>query len=608
MNNDFEKKPVDAGVNNDTASEAIVSNAYSEVSASENITSEENISVPAYETIYKDNDNKADEAEHVSCEQPKSFTEPASFERASGTYEKAESNEANPEGFVSSLKGSAIKREAHEQPVSSPITPVAEAPEEVPVYAPPYGYAPPVSTRTAAFEGVPPHTANTASGDFSYTKTVKGKEPSVGYVWDSSAYASAPVKKKGNGTSGFKVFVAVMLGVFTLSAVTIAAFLAVDHMTTSNAVQESNTVTENNYAPTVQIPQSYQPVSTFTEDESGLTKTQVAAKCQPSAVGIVIEQEQSYNGYSYNIPFFGDFGYPGGTQIIQGSGSGFIFSADGYIITNHHVIENANKITVYLHDGTTAEAELIGSDSLSDIAVIKIDAEGKTLIPIEIGDSSIINVGDEVIAIGCPAGIEFMGTVTDGIISAINRDVELDSDSSYASTKTMTLLQTNATINRGNSGGPLINSKGQVIGINTLKLSADYEGIGFSIPINGALPIINQLIEHGKVVERSDSFVSSEGVIGISASEITEYESEYYDIPMGLLVVQIDKDSSASKAGLRRGDIITKFNGTEVRTVDQLNKLKYEFKAGDEVTITIFRESVTSGEYMDITFKLDMAD
>ena len=312
-----------------------------------------------------------------------------------------------------------------------------------------------------------------------------------------------------------------------------------------------------------------------------------------------IEADSSYYG-----GFFGNFYST--PQITQGVGSGFIYDKNGYIITNHHVVDGAQKITVYLNDGTQHEAILVGSDELSDIAVIKINPDGLDLVPMEIGNSDELVVGDEVIAIGCPAGIEFMGTVTDGIISSINRDVELNES---GTTKTMTLLQTNATINKGNSGGPLINAKGQVIGINTLKLSADYEGIGFSIPINGALPIISQLIDYGKVTERTDSFVSSEGVIGISASDITESEAEYYDIPQGVLVIQIDKDSSAAIAGLRRGDIITAYNGTEVKTVNELNALKAANKAGDEVTITVYRDSYVddTNKTFDITFTLDMA-
>lgn len=450
------------------------------------------------------------------------------------------------------------------------------------------------------------------SESYSYNADTPEKQEIVGCVWDNNVQ-EVKKKKAKSSTTGFKVFVAVMLSVFTVSVVTIAAFLVADHLQNTPASFENSQNTagsaHSEYTPFTVYPNSGTTmISTFTDETSGLTKSQVAAKCSPSAVGIVIEKTQTYSGYSYSIPYFGgfDFGYPGGTQVVQGSGSGFVYSADGYIITNHHVIDGADKITVYFYDGSTSQATLVGSDSLSDIAVIKVDATEKMLIPLEIGDSNLMKVGDEVLAIGCPAGIEFMGTVTDGIISAINRDVELENDGS-SKTKTMTLLQTNATINRGNSGGPLINSKGQVIGINTLKLSADYEGIGFSIPMNGALPIIKQLIEHGEVVERTESFVSSEGIIGISASEITEQESKYYDIPMGVLVVQIDKDSSASKAGLRRGDIITKFNGTEINTVAELNRLKSSFKAGETVTITVFRDSDGTDETFDLSFKLDMA-
>jgi serine protease Do len=171
----------------------------------------------------------------------------------------------------------------------------------------------------------------------------------------------------------------------------------------------------------------------------------------------------------------------------------------------------------------------------------------------------------------------------------------------------MTLIQTNATINHGNSGGPLINTKGQVIGINTLKLSANYEGIGFSIPMNGAKPIISQLIEHGKVIERTEEdFAYGKGIIGINGSAISEDESKFYSIPMGVLVVQINRDGSASRAGLRRGDIITHYNGKEVKTVDDINTLKANSRAGTEVTVTVYRDGdAGEGETLDITFNLD---
>lgn len=443
-------------------------------------------------------------------------------------------------------------------------------------------------------------TYNPQSDSYSYSKS-ESNEHINGCVWDKT---SAKPEKKAS-SKGFKVFVAVIACVFTVSVASIAAFMAFDYaanrnLPVINPSTGTNTINPDNDSQNLAevIP------TTFKTVEGDLTKSQVAAKCSPSAVGIVTEMKSSGGGY-YDFGFFGN--YYSSPQIVQGAGSGFIYNAEGYIITNHHVIDGAEKITVHLSNKTEVEAELVGSDSFTDIAVIKINPEGLGLIPMEIGDSSSLVVGDEVIAIGCPAGIEYMGTVTDGIISAINRDISLNEDGTK---KTMTLLQTNATINKGNSGGPLINSKGQVIGINTLKLSSNYEGIGFSIPINGAIPVISQLIEHGEVIERSETdFVSGEGVIGISASAITESEAEYYDIPMGVLVVQINKDGSAARAGLRRGDIITAFNGKTVKTVQELNNYKASFKAGDEVTLTVYRDADDTAEEktFDITFKLDTA-
>lgn len=322
-------------------------------------------------------------------------------------------------------------------------------------------------------------------------------------------------------------------------------------------------------------------------EDGVLSKQMIAVKCMPSAVGI----EVSATTRSY----FGSY-------KSSGVGSGFILTEDGYIATNNHVVEGADEINVMLEDGTKYPAEIIGTDSLTDLAVIKIEAKG--LVPMEIGDSDLMRVGDSVIAIGTPAGIEFAGTVTDGIVSAINRNVEVQSSS--GSKKTMTLMQTNAAINPGNSGGPLINNKGQVIGINTLKLTEKYEGIGFSIPINSAVDIFNQLIQDGKVTNYDHSFVTGNGAIGITNYvEVTEAESEYYGIPVGVMVVQLKLGSSAQKAGLKRGDIITAFNGQKVATVEEINKLKSAFRAGDEVTLTVYRDPE---ETIDITFNLDVME
>ena len=452
-----------------------------------------------------------------------------------------------------------------------------------------------------------PQVQNDFYGGVAYTKNIDG-ESKNGYEWNTNPENNSDKARKNKNDSGkgFKIFIGSVLTVFTLSVITLTAMVAsyIFFNGTDNtpAVTEKHedSVTANNPG----VPASTNNFVAFDKSEfegESLSIPQIAAKCSPSSVGIISQVEVSY---SY------PFGFGTSKGISEASGSGFIYSSDGYIITNHHVIENAKKVTVILHDGKELEAEIVGSDSLSDIAVLKITPDKDTqLIPMEIGNSDELVVGEAVVAIGCPAGIEFIGTVTDGIISAINRNVEI-ADSYGTTQKTMTLIQTNATINHGNSGGPLINTRGQVIGINTLKLnSSSYEGIGFSIPMNGAMTIIKQLIEHGKVIERTqDDFAYGKGIIGITGSAISEDEAEYYNIPVGVLVVQIDKNSSAAKSGLRRGDIITHYNGKKVTTVDEINQAKGSGRAGEQVTVTIYRDSENGtgdGQTVDITFTLD---
>ncbi len=454
-----------------------------------------------------------------------------------------------------------------------------------------------------------PHTngAEKFSDGVRYTN---GSNGGVGYEWKPSENARKARKRAyGNkGVTGFKVFTTALLTVFVVSFAALTVMVA-GYIHSSGDVSDGKLVSgTDNSGTSANVSAGSSDYAAVTapsnKDSADLTIPQIAAKCSPSAVGIVVEVEStsSYDfGFGFSIPQSG---------TAKAVGSGFVLNKDGYIITNHHVVEDAKKITVVMSDKTEVEATLVGSDSISDIAVIKIDPEkaGVTLVPMEIGDSDKLVVGEEVVAIGCPAGIEYMGTVTNGIVSAINRDVEI-TDNYGRVQKTMTLIQTNATINKGNSGGPLINSKGQVIGINTLKLTSEYEGIGFSIPINGAMAIINQLIDYGEVVERTEEdFAYGSGMIGISGSAVSEAEAKQYGIPQGVLVFQIDKNSSAAKAGLRRGDIITKYNGTEVKTVNDINELKAKNRAGEEVTVTVYRDGEKDsdeGQTLDISFKLD---
>ena len=265
------------------------------------------------------------------------------------------------------------------------------------------------------------------------------------------------------------------------------------------------------------------------------------------------------------------------------TGTGIIMSESGYIITNHHVIEGAGQLSVLTHDDQQYPAELIGSDTISDLAVLRIEADGLTAA--EFGDSDSLRVGDSVVAIGDPLGIQLRGTMTSGIISAINRDLTVED-------RKMTLIQTDAALNSGNSGGPLINCYGQVIGINTMKMSNFYsssttvEGIGFAIPIDTAKPIIDELIEKG--------YVSGRPAIGIDGETLPATYRIYYRLPQGIYVTRVYRNSDAAAKGISEGDIITAINGVSVTTMEQLNRVKNQFTAGQTITLTIYHGGVSS--------------
>lgn len=265
--------------------------------------------------------------------------------------------------------------------------------------------------------------------------------------------------------------------------------------------------------------------------------------------------------------------------VQQGAGSGVIISDDGYIITNHHVIDGANNITVTLRDGTTSyNAALIGSDENNDIALLKVDATG--LNPATFGDSSSLAVGDYVVAIGNPLG-ELGGTVTDGIISALAREVTIEDNN-------MTLLQTNAQISPGNSGGGLFNANGELVGIVNAKDSAtEVEGIAFAIPINNVLDIINDLMSYGYVTGQID--------IGMQLTDINSNESAfYYGVNQtGCYVISVTRGSNAEQAGFRTGDLITKVNGTEVTSTNEVEAVLEDCKVGDNVKFEIYRSGQT---------------
>lgn len=293
-------------------------------------------------------------------------------------------------------------------------------------------------------------------------------------------------------------------------------------------------------------------------EEEALPLQAIYEQCIPSVVSIT----SSYRGGN-------------------GTGTGVILSEAGYIVTNYHVIENAAKITVQLTDDRVLAASVVGSDAASDLAVLFIEAEN--LIPAQFGDSDRMRVGDTVVAIGDPLGVKYRGTMTNGIVSAINRNVSING-------RMMNLLQTNAALNSGNSGGPLINSFGQVVGINTMKISAftdsaGVEGLGFAIPSTIVKDIVGQIIRQG--------YVSGRPRLGIQGEGISVFYQRYYRLPAGMYVTQVEPGSAADKAGILEGDILISLDGKETRTMDGLTTLLYNYSAGDTVELYLYRNGTT---------------
>ncbi len=296
-----------------------------------------------------------------------------------------------------------------------------------------------------------------------------------------------------------------------------------------------------------------------------MTASEVYAKNVNSTVGITTSITTNFWGYQ---------------TTSAASGSGFILTDDGYILTNYHVVEGSSAITVSLYDGTTYDAALIGYDASNDIAVLKVDAQD--LPPVVLGDSGNMNVGDNVIAIGNPLG-ELTFSLTSGAISALNREITMSSNLS------MKLIQTDCAINSGNSGGALFNMHGEVIGITNAKYSgnsnsgATIDNIAFAIPINDVLPIIRSIIEKGYI---------SKPYIGVAVTDVSK-EYQAYGLPQGAAVRSVTKDGPAQKAGLQESDIITHVNGTEITGSSHLVDLVGECAIGDTLTLTVYRQGET---------------
>ena len=317
----------------------------------------------------------------------------------------------------------------------------------------------------------------------------------------------------------------------------------------------------------IQITATPQSLENIAEIPGAISWQDVYEKVMPSVVSIT-----SFDG------------------ISASTGTGVVMDAGGYIITNAHVVEDARQIRVLLTDGRELEARCVGADALSDLAVLRVTASG--LIPAEFGDSDSLRVGDEVVAIGDPLGVELRGTMTDGIISGINRDIR-------SGNRTMTLLQTTAALNSGNSGGPLVNCYGQVVGINTMKIG-DYastggvEDLGFAIPITSVQTVIEQLANQGYVAGRPD--------IGLTGTAISTFYQFYYHMPAGILLTSVAEDSDAAAKGVVPGDVLMVLDGVQVTSLDVLEQIVYASAVGDELEARLYRDgteytvTITMGE------------
>ena len=300
------------------------------------------------------------------------------------------------------------------------------------------------------------------------------------------------------------------------------------------------------------------------------TAAQVYAENVQSTVGITTSITTNYFGFQ---------------TTSAASGSGFIISTDGYILTNHHVIEDASSITVSLYDGRSYEAALIGYDKSNDIAVLKIEAE-EDLAPVILGDSDSLNVGDPVVAIGNPLG-ELTFSLTAGYVSAKDRQV------TFSGGTTMNLIQTDAAINSGNSGGALFNMYGEVVGVTNAKYSssssseASIDNIGFAIPINSIMDIVQSIIEKGYI---------SKPYIGVQVIDVGT-EARRYGLPQGAAIYSVVEDSPAEKGGLQANDIVTQANGTEITCGNDLVTLVQSLTPGDELNLTVYRQ----GQNLELT-------
>ena len=439
------------------------------------------------------------------------------------------------------------------EPQASPV----EQPNVQQNYGYPYGSGNPA--------GAPPQQPPYAQQNGYY-----GANPNYVYYGAPQKPKKQIEKNSKHKKNGLRIFFGAVAACLVLAVIGLSVALV-----KGNNVQKTTTSDDS---ASVNIAESPTASSTGTDGE--LTAKGVYEKVKESSVGVLV---YSGNGFS--------------NTALAGEGSGVIVGEDTtgkytYIVTCAHVISDGGTIKVQLYDETQYDATVVGYDSRTDIGVLRITATG--LKAAELGDSDSLSVGETVYAIGNPGGVAFAGSFTNGIVSAISRPV--DSEIGYE----MLCIQHTAAINPGNSGGALVNTYGQVIGINSQKIAAtDYEGIGFAISINEAQPIINDLIQYG--------YVRGRVVMGITMQMIDQTYAAIYGYQPGIGVVSVEAGSPAEEAGLVAGDIITAIDGQSITTQEELNSLLEQYSPGDTITLTVYRQSVR-GDGQELSMELTFAE
>ena len=419
-----------------------------------------------------------------------------------------------------------------------------------------------------------PNPQNSANAPQTYTWSAQnGPYQSGGYSPTHMAPQPAPKKKRGM-PFGVKLL-AVVLCCVVVSAATLGTFVLLIQNGVINIESSGSNAAFTISRVVNDETQETGSVSTMSEQD-------IAEKLIPSVVCIQNYQITQQYGFMQTDS-------EGSEVSPAGEGSGIVFSEDGYIVTNAHVVDGATSLKVILSDGTTYEAELVGSDELTDLAVIKIDATG--LQAAEFGSSEDLRVADQVMAIGNPGGYQLNSSVTIGYVSALNRAIT-NSSTGY----TMEYIQTDAAINPGNSGGALVNQYGQVVGINSAKISATgYEGLGFAIPAETAQPVISDLIEYGYVKDRA--------MLGISGQFIDSLTGRFYGLPQGEYVGALNS-AEAQASGLQVGDVITSIDGTALESEAVLRSMINEKKPGDTVELEVYRPSTNN----TLTITLELSE